>query len=290
MARSRSTRARARYWLCTTPFVDTGISEVDPFLPLRYDESYSIGQLERGDGGYLHWQWVLYTRDKTSLGTLKTKYPTTHFEPSRSSAADAYASKEKTRVQLGDDCEFVGILNWTKGIKSFNPNSTTDWDGIKQLAKSGKLDEIPSGLYIRFYTTLKRIYADHLVAPAIQRECTVFWGPTGTGKSHRAFEQAGECFYVKMPTTKWWDGYQCQESVIIDEFRGVIDISHLLRWLDKYPVLVEVKGGTIPLFAKRFYITSNLEPKFWYPDVDNATMEALLRRLNVVYVDRRSDI
>ena len=287
---SRASRARARYWICTTPYLDSGISEVDPYLPLRTGESYSIGQLERGASGYLHYQWVLYFRDKVSLATLKGAYPTTFFEPSRSSAANAYASKEETRVQSGDDSELVGVFSWRKGEINFNPNCATDWNAIKCLAKSGKLDEIPSGLYIRFYSTFKRIYTDHLVAPALERKCTVFWGPTGTGKSHRAFNEAGEGVYVKMPTTKWWDGYSCQESVIIDEFRGVIDVSHLLRWLDKYPVLVEVKGGTLPLFAKRFWITSNLEPKCWYPDVDSATMEALLRRLDIVNINCRSDI
>lgn len=80
---------------------------------------------------------------------------------------------------------------------------------------------------------------------------------------------------------RWWDGYKNQDAVIIDEFRGAISIENVLRWLDRYPVLIEVKGGTIPLRASRFVITSNLHPRNWYPDADELTKQALLRRLEV---------
>lgn len=69
--------------------------------------------------------------------------------------------------------------------------------------------------------------------------------------------------------------------VIIDEFRGDIDVSHLLRWLDRYPVIVEIKGSSLPLVAERIYITSNLHPLAWYPNLDPLTQEALLRRLEI---------
>lgn len=67
----------------------------------------------------------------------------------------------------------------------------------------------------------------------------------------------------------------------LDEFRGGIDISHVLRWLDRYPVLVEIKGSSTPLVAKKIWITSNLHPAYWYPDLDNETRNALLRRLEI---------
>jgi len=90
--------------------------------------------------------------------------------------------------------------------------------------------------------------------------------------------------YPKVPSTKFWDGYQGQRVVIIDEFRGDIGISNLLRWFDRYPVLVEIKGSSTVLCAEEIYITSNLTPRDWYRDLDEATVDALLRRLNVIWV------
>jgi hypothetical protein len=34
--------------------------------------------------------------------------------------------------------------------------------------------------------------------------------------------------------------------------------------------------------AKNIWITSNIPPLAWYPDVDKETLEALIRRLNII--------
>jgi len=129
---------------------------------------------------------------------------------------------------------------------------------------------------------LKRIGTDHLKPEPMTREIFVYVGPTGTGKSHRAWTEATFDAFPKDPRTKFWDGYQGQEHVVIDEFRGAIDISHMLRWLDKYPVIIEVKGSSAVLKAKKIWITSNLDPTLWYPDIDQQTLAALVRRLQIV--------
>ena len=105
----------------------------------------------------------------------------------------------------------------------------------------------------------------------------------GTGKSRRAWAEAGESAYAKCPRSKFWDGYQDQKHVVFDEFRGGIDVSHLLRWFDRYPVRVEIKGSSRPLHACRIWITSNVDPRLWYPELDSATLDALLRRLTITH-------
>lgn len=126
---------------------------------------------------------------------------------------------------------------------------------------------------------------------ATERLVYVYYGRTGTGKSRRAWEEAGMDAFPKGnqltltldPNTKFWDGYRNQEHVVIDEFRGTISIAHLLRWLDRYPVIVEIKGSSTSFCARKIWITSNLDPREWYPDLDQETKEALLRRLNITF-------
>ena len=103
----------------------------------------------------------------------------------------------------------------------------------------------------------------------------------GLGSHGELGEEAGLDAYVKDPNTKFWCGYRGQGAVVIDEFRGRIDVSHLLRWLDRYPVNVEIKGSSCPLAATAFWITSNVDPRQWYPDLDSETLSALLRRFNI---------
>jgi len=57
----------------------------------------------------------------------------------------------------------------------------------------------------------------------------------------------------------------------------------MLRWLDRYPCRVEIKGSSRPLDATKIWITSNLNPLDWYPELDVDTKEALLRRINITH-------
>lgn len=161
--------------------------------------------------------------------------------------------------------------------------NSTDWESIRENARRGELDAIPSDVYCRLYNNLKRIAVDHMEAVGVERTIKVYWGRTGTGKSRRAWAEAGENAYPKDPRSKFWDGYRNHEHVVCDEFRGGIDISHLLRWFDRYPVIVEVKGSSVVLRAKRIWITSNIDPRNWYPDLDEETKQALLRRLEITH-------
>lgn len=196
-----------------------------------------------------------------------------HCELSRSDAAEAYCNKEDTRVA---DTQFEF------GKKPFKRNSKVDWDAIWEDAKQGRIDNIPADIRIRNYTTLKRIGVDNM-QPVMRNGIVVkcFYGGTGLGKTRKAWFEAGDDCYVKDPCTKWWDGYKGQDKVIIDEFTGLINIAHLLRWFDRYPCNAEIKGFSVPLRATQFWITSNLNPRDWYKDITEDQVQALLRRMNV---------
>lgn len=259
---------QGKYWLLTIPH-----ASFVPYLPQSC--VYIKGQLEKGaQEGYLHWQVLVIFERKVRLAKVREVFGDVHSELTRSAAAEDYVWKEETRVE---GTQFV------LGEKPFQRNSKTDWNRVKALAQEGKLDDIDAQIYVCHYSSLKRIASDAMVPTAMEREVFVYWGPTGVGKSRKVWELAGLDAYPKDPNTKFWDGYRHQEVVVIDEFRGVINISHMLRWLDRYPVIVEVKGSSIPFKAKKIYITSNLDPRCWYPDLDQETKDALLRRLNIIH-------
>lgn len=265
----RNVSAQGRYWLLTVRghlFV--------PHLPQGC--AYIKGQLEQGEEtGYLHWQMYWVFKKKIRLGGVKAYFAeNVHAELTRSDAAEEYVWKEETAVPN---------TRFELGKKPFQRNRETDWDEVKRAAIEGRLDsaEIPSDVFVRCYTSLSRIQKDHLKPTAIEREVRVYVGPTGVGKSRRAWEEAGYEAYPKDPNTKFWDGYAGQENVVCDEFRGKIDISNLLRWTDRYPVAVETKGSGVVFKARRLWITSNLHPSQWYPDLDQETQDALMRRLTV---------
>lgn len=254
---------QARYWILTIP-----LHGFTPFLP--HGCQYIMGQLELGEGGFLHWQIVVGFTKKVRQAGVRSLFGEYHCEPTKSEKAEDYCWKEETRVQG---------TQFRLGTKAFKRSCEKDWDQIRQNAKDGEFDSIPSDVYIRCFSSLKKIATEFSKPQPMERRCFVFVGPTGTGKSRRAWDEATFDAYPKSPTSKFWDGYRGQKHVVMDEFRGQIEISHLLRWLDRYPVLVEIKGSSEVLKAHTFWITSNMHPKDWYPTIDDATQKALLRRL-----------
>lgn len=260
-------RRQGIFWLLTIPY-----HEFVPYHPLPVQ--YLIGQLERGDeNGYLHWQILVAFKKKTSLAGVKQLFGNSvHAELSRSAAATAYVQKEDTAI-IETRFEF--------GAKPFQRNARVEWESVWTAAQSGNMEAIPANVRVVNYRTIRAITSDYSRPIGLERECYVFWGVTGSGKSRRAWDEAGLEAYGKDPRTKFWDGYQSEENVVIDEFRGGIDIAHLLRWLDRYPVRVEIKGASKPLMAKKIWITSNVPPEMWYPMLDEETMAALNRRLQV---------
>jgi hypothetical protein len=256
---------QACYWMLTIPF-----ELFVPYLPPGY--CYVRGQLEIAASGFQHWQLIAYAKTKVSLASVRATFGPVHAEPTRSGACREYVWKEETRV-AGTQFEL--------GELPFRRNSKPDWDAVLLAARAGLIDSIPPDIQVRCYHQLRRIGSDYVQPVSMERSAKVFWGRTGTGKSRLAWEEAGLEAYSKDPRTKWWDGYLGQANVVIDEFRGTIDIAHLLRWLDRYPVRVENKGGSVSLSATRFWFTSNLDPRLWYPDVDSETVDALVRRIEI---------
>lgn len=157
------------------------------------------------------------------------------------------------------------------------------------MAKNGDYDEIPPDVLVRCYNQICRISKDHLRPVAIDRRCKVFWGDSNTGKTRRAWEEAGMDAFAKDPNTKWWCGYQGQKNVIIDEFDGAIAFNHLSRWIDRYPNNVETKHGAVSNRFEQVWITSNVDPRNWYPNNNEQQQVGLLRRLDITHFKKTLD-
>lgn len=272
--------AQGMYWIGTiSPQLWT------PPKSLPKDVSFIRGQLEEGDEtGRRHWQVVVGFKKKCRTGAVKAFFGfkknetrQCHVELTLSAAANAYVMKDETCVDTN--------LRFDYGDAPMKRNDKTDWAKCKELMKTGRLDDLPPDIYIKHYNVAKRIKLDNLVFKDIVKNVRVYWGVSGSGKSHRAREEAGPNAYIKDPCTKWWDGYRPDEHdcVIIEEFTGTINISHMLRWLDKWGSACEAKQGGVPFYAGNIWITSNVNPLLWYPDANADQVAALMRRMKITH-------
>ena len=95
-----------------------------------------------------------------------------------------------------------------------------------------------------------------------------YYGPTGTGKSFTARKIAPNA-YLKT-NTKWWDHYDYEEEVLIEEMApNLIGAHHMKMWTDHYPFACEVKGHQTRIRPKHVYVTSNYSIRECYPDMSD---------------------
>lgn len=127
---------------------------------------------------------------------------------------------------------------------------------------------------------------DHMSKPVdLPAPCGLWvWGPPGVGKSHWVREQYPNAFFK--PQNKWWDGYQGEKFVILDDF-DCTALGHLLKiWADKYSFVAETKGYSTHIRPFKFIITSNYSIEALFQQ-DNPMMLALLRRFFVIEIKER---
>lgn len=272
---------QARYWLLTINDSDDGTSWSPP---AALDGPYSgcqwvTGQKEIGSNtGRAHWQLFVSFKRAVRLAAIRKCFGTrVHAEPSRSAAAEAYVHKEDTAVP-GTRFEL--------GRKALNRNSTKDWAVIKQLAKENKLDDIPADVYISHYRSIKQIAIDNMQCPPDLTSCAGIWihGPPGVGKSHFARAQYGPDLYLKAQN-KWWDGYQGQRNVLLDDLDTKVLGHYLKIWADKWAFMAECKGSSIQIRPNNFIITSNYTPEQLFDDPVLA--QAIRRRFYFIYIPMR---
>nr|WAE42974.1 MAG: replication associated protein [Cressdnaviricota sp.] len=208
---------------------------------------------EVGDSGTPHLQgYICFSNAKTKKAVIKLM-PGCHISVMVGTLTqnETYCSKVDSLITRG----VAPISNDNKG-RAEKLRYQTAWD----LAKSGKIEEIDADIKLRHYSTLRRIEKDYMLKPPDLNNVCGLWiyGETGSGKSHVVITTYPDR-YIK-PKNKWWDGYQGEDVVHLDELSPEDTkwmANYLKLWADKWPFAAEVKGGAMQLRPKKFIVTSN---------------------------------
>lgn len=231
---------------------------------------YVCGQLEIApETGNLHFQGYIQLLKSQRLSWLKTNiHQTAHFEAQKArdnSLARDYCRKEETRAPDQDFIEF--------GLFCASKRSRTDLARIRDEIKKGTthiklIEELPEtyGKYTRF---VDRCFS--LIKPPSNEEgvkVILYFGEPGTGKTRKAFQEYPNLYCTPISNgALWLDGYDNQETTLLDDFSGALSrwsLTETLRLLDRYSVLVPVKGAFTWWHPKTIIVTTNIHPNRWY--------------------------
>lgn len=255
-------------------FVCNNYTPIDIATFESIESTYTVfGRETAPDTGTPHLQGYVVFKANKRLSTVKKLHGSCHWEIARGSTEQnfIYTTKDGIYTETGTKPIPKSILGKREKER---------WATAFDLAKQGNLDEIDGDIRLRCYRTLKEIKKDHMKKPEDADSVTGIWlyGEPGCGKSRKA-RQDYPGAYDKMQN-KWWDGYQGEDYVIIDDYDSKELGHHLKIWADRYSFLAETKGGAINIRPKKIIITSNYSPDMFEWDSD--MRDAIKRRFTII--------
>lgn len=242
-----------------------------------FDYSYIVVGREGAKSGTPHLQGYVEFNSSVLFSTIKRKLPRIHLEERRATPLQAadYCKKEGDFVEQGTISAQGKRTDIDEVMNAVRANMSTL--GIYEMFPQA------SCKYFKFIDRYKLLVDQRDTKWYHKKDVRVYWGATGTGKTRSAMEEFPDAFIVSEGVSGfWWDGYDGEDVVVMDEFRGNIPLSHLLRILDGYQCQVSIKGGSRHLSARTIIITSNVDPQDWYQNCDHASREALNRRFTTI--------
>lgn len=265
------------------------VSDVHDVQSLLQGCTYGIYGYETGRNNQTpHLQGYLYCSNKISFSTVKEKLPTAHIEEAHGNAKQnrKYCSKEGSFHEFGV-LPMQGFRNDITEFRDFILEGATEEDCImaypEMIAK-----------YDRFFQKCRNIFLKKKANKLEQPEITVLIGEPGVGKTHTVYATHEPEEICKMECgdgstgSIWWDNYDGEKVILVDDFHCNFKLDYMLRLLDKYPMKLNKKGSHTWRCATHIYITSNIHPNEWYPNCDAKHRKAVMRRLNTIKILERS--
>lgn len=236
--------------------------------------SYLVAGIEVGEEGTPHLQGYVYFQNARSLAALKKMLPRAHLAPAKGTGVQnkAYCTKDGNvlieagtvpvqgrRFDVEDVYAALRAGHNMRQILEQEPNYQ-----CLQIAK----------VWLTYHESERNFFP----------EVKWFFGPPGSGKSKAALEWLGEDTYICSRTTsKFWDGYDAHQGVLIDDFRvGWCKFQELLGMTDRHPYKVETKGGSRQLLARKMAFTCPYDPMECFVSV-HENLDQLTRRMSEIH-------
>lgn len=244
-----------------------------------WDTKYLVYGKEIASTGTPHLQGFCILKTQQRLSAVKKLHAKAHWEVAKGTSLQAsnYCKKDSDYMEFG-------ILS----MQGKRTDLESAIDDIKSGVGMSTVADNHPVVFVKYGRGLRDL-ALLLAKPYQHQSVRGIWiyGPPGTGKSHCARELSPS-MYIK-PQNKWFDGYNGEAVILLEDLDTNVLGHYLKIWSDKYPCTGETKGGTTHLQHKLFVVTSNYSIEELWPE-DNMVVEALNRRFTVIYKTNKNQL
>lgn len=227
--------------------------------------------------GAVHWQAYVELYKPQRIAALKKIYndKTLHAEIRR-------GTRDEARDYCKKDGDWTEHGKWIKG-----QGHRTDLETVvSEMQEGKKLSDIMTdqpALYCQYRNGLKDIAAN-ITKKNTKKfrkvEVELLTGPTGCGKTRKAMETSE--YRIQGTQLAWWQDYDGEDTICIDEYSNDVPITEMLNLLDGYQLRLNVKGTHTYANWNKVFITTNLKPDELHPNAKQAHRDALFRRITKI--------
>lgn len=210
---------------------------------------YIVWARERGESGTPHIQGYIEFNGRMYFTMLKRECPRGHFEPRRGSAKQArdYCLKEGDARERGSISRQGARTDLSEVC-----HAISEGDDLRAIAR-----DFPEQ-FVKYERGIRALREQTAKARDFRPTVVWLWGASGCGKTREA--TACESYYIK-DNTRWWNGYDHQARIILDDFdRDSWNFRDLLQLLDRYACRREIKGGYVEINSPEIYVTCEFAP------------------------------
>lgn len=242
--------------------------------------SYAIaGYEECPTTGRKHLQCYFKFVHQIAVASVRTLLAPNHVEVAQGTAIDnrTYCSKDGVFKEWG---------------RAPRQGKRKDIDELKDAIVQGKTKyqiveegEIALTTTLNMYDKLAAVINKGKMTRSFRiMENKFYFGDSGTGKTRDAMAEGGDSvFKADLIDKGWYDGYDGEKTLVIDDFDAEAAKSIGTKWLknllDGHPLTLNVKGASAIAMFTKVIITSNHTFRDCFPDTAQADLAALGRRV-----------
>lgn len=225
----------------------------------------------------VHWQAYIEFSKPMRMNAVKKAYndEKVHLEERK-------GTRDQARTYCMKDKQYEEVGTWISG-----QGHRTDLDDIVTQMKNGtKLSDIMlehPKTYCQYRNGLKDINAEIIKrrTPKFHPvEIILLSGPTRCGKTRLAMSEA--TYKIQAANMQWWQDYDEDKIICIDEYNNNVSIDVMLALLDDYTQKLNVKGSHTYSAWNKVYITTNLRVHEIHPNAKKSQRDALFARIDKV--------